>query len=266
MSQQQGGKDSGGKKGRKGEKGGGKDGGKYDKPKTSERTYVADGMPSDDSGCLYCHRPGHNAKLCPKKAAEKRGEVEGLLADFARTGAVCQICSSVGQKVGDHRARHHNLAAQDSFGSQSGTAIVPAGKGQGQAQQYPGGAGGNGQKGAESKGKAKGKGKDGKDAKGPTDWKSDAACKLFSLGKCTYGDRCRFSHAEAPGSSPGKGSGKPAEKITVSQENNVAYNVGPYITEWQAEEVFVITEGPVTAYCSSEAGFTASRSTTCCEQ
>ena len=100
---QQGGKGSyEGKGNKKGEKGG-KEGGKGGK---KDRIYVADGMPSDDSGaCFVCKRDGHSSKLCPRKAAEKRGEVEGLLADHAKTGAVCQICSSIGQKNGDHRAR-----------------------------------------------------------------------------------------------------------------------------------------------------------------
>lgn len=44
------------------------------------------------------------------------GEVEVLSAEFAKTGHHCAICASIGQKCGDHRAKHHNLAAQSAFG------------------------------------------------------------------------------------------------------------------------------------------------------
>ncbi len=64
---------------------------------------------------------GHVVALCPKKAAEKRQEVETNLADYKKTGSCCQICAGVGLKCGDHRARHHALAAQDQVAVGSGT-------------------------------------------------------------------------------------------------------------------------------------------------
>ena len=86
-----------------------------------EQTFVQT-MPSEPGACFGCGRGGHSSKLCPKKAAERRGEVEVLSAEFAKTGQHCTICASIGQKCGDHRARHHNLAAQDAFGVANGSA------------------------------------------------------------------------------------------------------------------------------------------------
>ena len=242
VQQLQGGKNSGGKGGKKGDKGGDKshkDGGKIwnnigggsnnHHYNNKDKVYVADGMPSDASGCLYCGRGGRNAKICPKKAAEKRGEVETLMADFARTGAACQICSSIGLEVGDRRARHHNLAAQDAFGSQSAPAPAPGGKGNpgGQPQQQSASGGNNkGQnKGSKSEPKGKGKTKGSKDA---GEWKSDAPCKLFMANKCTYGDRRRFSHAESSNPAQERPAGR-TEQLSVARESQAAYNLGPYI-------------------------------------
>jgi len=66
--------------------------------------------------CFYCQRPGHTKALCPKAAAERRNEVDSLIADSARTGGVCTICAAIGVQAKDHRARHHDFAAQDAFG------------------------------------------------------------------------------------------------------------------------------------------------------
>ena len=51
-----------------------------------EEAFTSDPLPSESGGCVHCKRPGHAAKLCPRRAAEKRGEVEGLIADSKRTG------------------------------------------------------------------------------------------------------------------------------------------------------------------------------------
>ena len=62
------------------------------------------GLPSGTGDrCKHCNNPGHITSLCPRKAAEKRGESEALLAAFGRTGAVCNLCAAVGIKDGSHR-------------------------------------------------------------------------------------------------------------------------------------------------------------------
>ena len=53
--------------------------------------------------------------MCPKKAADLRGESFKCLADFERGGKVCSICQQ-----GDRREEHHRLAAVD-YAAQMGT-------------------------------------------------------------------------------------------------------------------------------------------------
>eukprot|EP00969_Alexandrium_andersonii_P087874 3876221-Alexandrium_andersonii.AAC.1 len=59
--------------------------------------------------CRYCQRPGHTTELCPKKAADTRGDTAKCLADSERTGKVCEVCG-----YGDHTDVHHRLAAADA--------------------------------------------------------------------------------------------------------------------------------------------------------
>jgi hypothetical protein len=66
-------------------------------------------------GCRYCQRPGHTKALCPTAAAERRNETENLTAESYRTGAVCTMCAAVGVEAREHRAKHHDLAAQDVY-------------------------------------------------------------------------------------------------------------------------------------------------------
>ena len=115
--------------------------------------------------------PAFRTGLFSRKAAERRGESEALIAESARTGAVCEICNGIGRKATEHRARHHILAAQDAFG-----APQPLAKG-GQSEN-PSDLQANSA--AETKGS----------------WKSEQLCNLFRQGDCKYGDRCRFVHDE----------------------------------------------------------------------
>jgi hypothetical protein len=145
------------------------------KGKGGERTYVQAGVPSDATKCHHCERAGHQQSLCPKKAAEKRSEVEPNMAEFKKTGAVCMICAGVGLTCGEHRAKHHGLAAQDQY-AVSGGGKAGGGKGEGKNKK-----GGDGAKGG-------GKNGGGKGASGPK-----PPCKLYAIGKCTYSP-CRFAH------------------------------------------------------------------------
>jgi hypothetical protein len=129
----------------------------------------ADGILSETDECLHCGRAGHPTELCPRKAAERRGESEALIAESARTGAACTICNGIGRKATEHRARHHILAAQDAFGAPP--LPSPAqGKHSENTSDSP----------ANSIVEAKGS------------WKSEQPCNLFRHGDCKYGDKCKF--------------------------------------------------------------------------
>ena len=52
---------------------------------------------------------GHTTELCPKRAADVRGDTSKCLADSERTGRVCEMCG-----FGDHTDIHHRLAAADA--------------------------------------------------------------------------------------------------------------------------------------------------------
>ena len=136
-------------------------------------------LPSSGSGekCKHCSNPGHITSLCPRKAAEKRGESEGLLAEFVRTGAACNLCAAVGIKDGSHRSRHHTLAAQDQYTTGGGNSNADKDNG---------------------KNKGKGGGKGGSQGKGGSSSSAGErqARTLFAQGRCTYGDKCKFAHVK----------------------------------------------------------------------
>ena len=73
-------------------------------------------LPSSGSGekCKHCSNPGH---ITPRKAAERRGESEGLLAEFAQTGAACKC------RLQPLRCRGHQ--GRISQASPSGTCKPP---------------------------------------------------------------------------------------------------------------------------------------------
>ena len=64
--------------------------------------------------CPHLSRSDHPPTICPKRAAELRGETTKCLADAERGGNYCLICHAK-----DHRAHHHSLAALD-YAGQSG--------------------------------------------------------------------------------------------------------------------------------------------------
>ena len=69
--------------------------------------------------CNFCQRTGHQTEICPKAAAQRRGEVDQCLADHERTARACTICGAP-----DHKDRHHRLGASDanySLGQDGGT-------------------------------------------------------------------------------------------------------------------------------------------------
>ena len=67
-----------------------------------------------DAKCKHCGHSGHMVSLCFRKAAEKRGESEQLLARDRETFA---FVPRWGIKDGIHRARHHGFAAADQYAS-----------------------------------------------------------------------------------------------------------------------------------------------------
>ena len=58
--------------------------------------------------CSYCSRHDHYAELCPKKAADLRGEPQKCIVDYERGGKVRALC-----RQSDHSEEHHRLAAMD---------------------------------------------------------------------------------------------------------------------------------------------------------
>ena len=89
--------------------------------------------------CSYCSRHDHHTELCPKRAADLRGESSKCVMDYERGGRVCALC-----RQSDHNEEHHRLAAMD-YGAQSGTARGAedgsAGGGRGQGGSDSGGRG-----------------------------------------------------------------------------------------------------------------------------
>ncbi len=59
--------------------------------------------------CRHCQRSGHTSELCPRRAAEARGDLERCAAESERTGKVCGVCG-----FSDHREEHRRLAALDA--------------------------------------------------------------------------------------------------------------------------------------------------------
>ena len=55
----------------------------------------------------------HSHKISQVEAAKKRGEVEVLLSESNTRGTFFITCQEVEIQAGDHRSRHHLLAAQD---------------------------------------------------------------------------------------------------------------------------------------------------------
>ena len=58
--------------------------------------------------CGYCKRQDHHMEICPKKAADVRGDSAKCMADFERGGRTCAICHQT-----DHTEDHHRLAVTD---------------------------------------------------------------------------------------------------------------------------------------------------------
>ena len=58
--------------------------------------------------CGYCKRQDHHMEICPKKAADVRGDSAKCMADFEMGGRTCAICHQT-----DHTEDHHRLAVTD---------------------------------------------------------------------------------------------------------------------------------------------------------
>ena len=58
--------------------------------------------------CGYCKRQDHHMEICPKKAADVRGDSAKCMADFEMGGRTCAICHQT-----DHTEDHHRLAVAD---------------------------------------------------------------------------------------------------------------------------------------------------------
>ena len=82
---------------------------------TSDATRAQVSLPSSGSSdkCKHCSNPGHITSLCPRKAAEKRGETRDCSLNSC--GPVCNLCAALGTKDGSHKPRHQMLAAQDQY-------------------------------------------------------------------------------------------------------------------------------------------------------
>jgi hypothetical protein len=57
--------------------------------------------------CAYCRRQDH-MEICPKRAADVRGDTAKCLADFEMGGRTCNLCNQA-----DHTEEHHRLAVAD---------------------------------------------------------------------------------------------------------------------------------------------------------
>ena len=56
--------------------------------------------------CNACHKPGHQANVCPSKYVQARNEGKGFQELHEKDGSKCNLCGGT-----DHRARHHALAS-----------------------------------------------------------------------------------------------------------------------------------------------------------
>jgi hypothetical protein len=178
------------------------------------------GPPRNEGGgppgtCFYCQRLGRTKALCPKAAAERRNEVDSLIADSARTGGVCTICAAIGVQAKDHRARHHDFAAQDACGGGrgGGGTILPwipgAGSKGGSSSGQNRKGNGSGKKGSHRIGGHPGGGKGSRtgsraaamDQRGPSrapsQRRENRVQHCFSwrdTGRCDRGSECPYAH------------------------------------------------------------------------
>ena len=92
--------------------------------------------------CGHCGRHDHYSEMCPKQAADVRGEGQKALADYERTGRGCSICGH-----GDHREEHHRHAVMDWMARSGSPAAGGPSSGIPPPPPAPGGgAGGGGRK------------------------------------------------------------------------------------------------------------------------
>ena len=56
--------------------------------------------------CNACHKPGHQANVCPSKYTQSRNEAKDFQELHDKDGSKCNLCGGT-----DHRARHHALAS-----------------------------------------------------------------------------------------------------------------------------------------------------------
>lgn len=61
-----------------------------------------------DVRLFYCRRQDHHIEICPKRAADVRGDTAKCLADSEMGGRTCNLCNQA-----DHTEEHHRLAVAD---------------------------------------------------------------------------------------------------------------------------------------------------------
>jgi hypothetical protein len=135
--------------------------------------------------CSYCSRHDHHTELCPKRAADLRGESSKCVVDYERGGRVCAIC-----RQSDHNEEHHRLAAMDyvaQSGAARGAENGSAGRGRGQGGR---GSGGRGRGSGAAAGAAPPA-----PAPPPQERRSDTPCRFgASCWKLLKGQSCGYKH------------------------------------------------------------------------